>query len=115
MAEKFYARAEAEAKVGKKIRTLVEFAGVPKGTTGQVVRVDLMGKTKPAFGVASEVYDVVIQWDLTPEPISITRGETDGEPFILIRRGGFREDWFTRDEYERFLLEEGESIEEGRE
>jgi hypothetical protein len=106
MAERFFTRAEAEAKVGKKIRTLVEFSGVPKGTTGQVVRVDLMGKTKSAFGVASEVYDVVIQWELTIEPTEVTRGETDGEPFIFIRRSGPREDWFTREEYERFLVEE---------
>jgi hypothetical protein len=111
MLEKFFTKTEAEAKVGKKIRTLVEFSGVPKGTTGRVVRVDSMGKTKSAFGKASEVYDVVIQWDLTPEPTEVTRGETGGEPFILIRRGGPREDWFTRDEYERFLLEEGEPTE----
>jgi hypothetical protein len=106
MLEKFFTKTEAEAKVGKKIRTLVEFSGVPKGTTGQVVRVDPMGKTKPAFGEASEVYDVVIQWNLTAEPAEVTRGESGGEPFILIQRGNPLEDWFAREEYERFLVEE---------
>src|SRR2546428_13819277 len=103
MSEKCFTKTEAEAKVGKKIGTLVEFADVPKGTTGRVIRADYMGRTKPAFGEASEVYDVVIQWDLTAEPAEVTRGESDGEPFILIQRGGPFEDWFARNEYEQFL------------
>jgi hypothetical protein len=38
-----FTKEEAEAKVGKKIRTKVEFSGVPKGSMGMVVRADHMG------------------------------------------------------------------------
>lgn len=111
MLEKFFTKTEAEAKVGKKIRTLVEFSGVPKGTTGQVLRADPAGRVKPAFGEVVEVYDLAIQWDLPTEPPVAMREESGGEPFIFIGSGKPLVDWFTRDEYERFLLEEGESTE----
>ena len=34
---------EAQAKVGRKVKTLVEWSGVPKDTTGQVIRADPAG------------------------------------------------------------------------
>ncbi|MCZ7625095.1 MAG: hypothetical protein M5R38_04025 [Candidatus Methylomirabilis sp.] len=67
----------AFAKVGRRIKSLVEFSGVPKGTHGEVTRADQSGKG----------YTVAIQWEL-PERI--------GKPLV---------DWFTRDEYERYLEE----------
>lgn len=108
MAKKFFTQSEAATKIGKRITTLVEFARVPKGTAGRVVRIDCMGKTQPAFSESQEVYDVVIQWNLPAEPTEVTSGESGGEPFILIQRGGPLEDWFARDEYEQFLLEDEE-------
>jgi len=65
----------ALAKVGHRIKTLVEFSGVPRGTLGEVTRADRSGAG----------YTVAIQWELS---------ERIGKPLI---------DWFTRDEYERFL------------
>lgn len=108
MAKKFFTQSEAATKIGKRVRTLVEFSGVPKGTAGRVVRIDGMGKTQPAFSEPQEVYDVVIQWNLPAEPMEVTSGRSEGEPFILIQRGGPLEDWFAREEYERFLLEDEE-------
>ena len=48
MLEKFFTKTDAEAKVGKKISTLVEFSGVPKGTTGRVISAGSAGRVKPA-------------------------------------------------------------------
>ena len=72
-----FTRAEAEAKVGKTIKTRVDFSGVSKGTIGQVVKADKMGKDE---------WDAVIRWDLPNERVPL-------------------DDWFTKDEYERFLEE----------
>ncbi len=81
MLERFFTKTEAEAKVGKKIRTLVEFSGVLKGTTGQVLRAD------PAGREAVEIYDLAIQWSLPTEPPSVASGELAGEPVTVIRSG----------------------------
>lgn len=35
--DEYFTPEEAQAKVGKRIRTLVEFSGVPKGTNGVVL------------------------------------------------------------------------------
>lgn len=67
----------ALAKVGLRIQTLVEFSGVPRGTLGEVTRADRSG----------EGYTVAVQWKL-PDRV--------GKPLV---------DWFTRDEYEGFLVE----------
>ena len=94
MSEKRFTKPEAEAKVGKKVRTLVEFSGVPGGTTGRVIRADAAGRVKPACGEAVEVYDLAIQWDLPTAPPAVMRGESGGEPFLFIRSGKPLVDWF---------------------
>jgi hypothetical protein len=81
MREKTFTQAEVEAKVGKKIRTKVEFSGVPKGSTGIIVRADNMGRE----------WDVVIEWNLAPRQ------------FGMKKKG--LEDWFTKYEYEKYLEE----------
>ena len=70
-------RATAEAKIGKRVRSLIEFSGVPVGTSAVV------------FGASGEHggYSLAIQWILP---------EKHGKPLV---------DWFTRDEYEQFLIE----------
>lgn len=92
MERKYFTKAEAAAKVGKRIRTLVEFSGVSKWTTGRVVRVDEAGNG----------YDLVIQWDLPTEPPAIITGES----ITVVQTGKPLVDWFSKEEYEKFLTEE---------
>jgi hypothetical protein len=75
-AESYFNRADAEELLWRRVRTKVEFSGVPKDTAGAVVRVDT--------GSYPERYTVGIQWDLPGR----------AQPLV---------DWFTRDEYQRFL------------
>ena len=99
---------EAQAKVGRRIKTLVEFSGVPKDTTGQVIRADAAGQTKPPFGEAREVFDVAIQWDLPGrQPLAelVIPGEAPNDPYIYICSGNPLVDWFTKAEYEQYLQE----------
>lgn len=67
----------ALTKVGQRIKTLVGFSGVPRGTLGEIIRTDKSG----------EGYTLAIQWELP---------EHCGKPLV---------DWFTRGEYERYLEE----------
>lgn len=75
--ERFSAE-EAQGKVGRMVRSLVEFSGVPKGTTGRVVAVYEVGRDR---------FSVDVEWNL-PERAKPLR------------------DGFSKDEYERFLVEE---------
>src|SRR5216117_647169 len=85
--QEHFNRQEAVALLGRRIRTQVEFSGVPAGTAGIVVRVD-PGGTPGA-------YTVGIQWQL------------DGRQQPLI-------DWFTKSEHDRFLKEENTMAQEER-
>ena len=76
----YFSREAAQALIGQHIRSLVEFSGVPKGTTGKVIRAD-----KTAY---EDSYNVGIEWDLPYRH----------KPLV---------DWFSRDEYYRFLEEIG--------
>jgi len=108
----YFSQAEAEAKVGTRIRTLVEFSGVPVGTTGRVISADQAGWAKPPFGREEEVYDVAIQWDLPPaEPLMELVIPVGAEPYLHVQRNKPLVDWFTKDEYEKYLdeLPPGES------
>ncbi len=77
MERTLFDQAEASAKVGQRIRTRVEFSGVPQGATGQVVKADASGAG----------YTLAIEWDLA---------ERRAKPLV---------DWFTKIEYERLLEE----------
>lgn len=46
---------EAREKISQRVRSLIEFAGVPKGTSGVVVDVHEFDSDK---------FDVVVEWDL---------------------------------------------------
>jgi hypothetical protein len=46
---------EAREKLGRRVRALVEFSGVPMGTVGQVVDV---------YGTRTGTFDVVVEWNL---------------------------------------------------
>src|SRR6266516_3155712 len=76
---------EAVAQLGRRIRTEVEFSGVPAGTAGIVVRADPAG--------TQGAYTLGIQWQF------------DGRQQPLV-------DWFTKSEYDRFLKEENSMAQE---
>ena len=50
-----FTETEARGKIGQRVRSLTEFAGVPKGTSGTVVDV---------YEFNSDSFDVVVEWDL---------------------------------------------------
>jgi hypothetical protein len=72
---------EAREKIGHAVRSLIEFAGVPRGTVGQVVDVYEFGE---------DAFDVVIEWD------SPLRNKL--------------KDRFAKGPYEEFLTEEIEEL-----
>jgi hypothetical protein len=77
MNHEYFTRVEAEVRVGRRIRTLVAFSGVPRGTTGTVIGADPAG---------DDGWSLAIRWDIP------------GRTRMLV-------DWFSRDEYERYLEE----------
>jgi hypothetical protein len=83
MERTYFEEAEARKKVGRRIRTLEKFSGVPEGTPGQVVGI---------YQVESKGFDVVIEWDLPMRQF--------GTESRLVQ------DWFTKDQYEKNLIEE---------
>jgi len=97
-----FTREEAGAKVGKRVKTLAEFSGVPKETPGQVTRADDSGIEE---GGPGRRFMVSIQWDLTREPRRVGMGKIEGEPFLVVTRGKPLVDWFSKDEYEQYLEE----------
>ena len=104
----YFTQAEAEAKVGHHIQTRVEFSGVPIGTTGSVISADEAGWAKPPFGHAEKAYDLAIQWDLPqPEALADLVISADADPHIHIQTGKPLVDWFTKDEYKKYLDELG--------
>ncbi|MCI0558954.1 MAG: hypothetical protein MN733_10695 [Nitrososphaera sp.] len=97
-----FTQEEAQAKVGKRIKSLVEFSGVPKGTTGEVIQAD----PSSAERGPTQTFTVAIQWDLPrSKPIADLVIPADAEPYIFIRTDKPLVDWFTKDEYERYLEE----------
>jgi hypothetical protein len=72
MTRYYFGKEAAEALIGQRVRSLVEFRGVPKGTTGRVVRADRTGN--------DDAYSVGVEWDLP----------SSGKPPV---------DRFSRDEY----------------
>ena len=111
----YFTQEEAEAKVGRRIKTLVPWSGVPGGTRGDVVRADRAGQSKTPFGEAVEAYNVAIQWDLPREPLQVASGQVGGEPFLAISGGKPLVDWFSKDEYDQYLAElDGEQIDQAQ-
>jgi len=96
---KRFTQAEAEGKVGTCIKSLVEFPGVPRGTTGRVVKADSASQFKNPFGVIQEEFDVIIEWDLPTRVFG-----NASKPLW---------DWFTKSEYEQYLTEIQAGLEEG--
>ena len=68
---------EAQDKIGRRVQLREAFARIPAGTSGRVIQAD---EIHPDF------FDLLIEW------------EQPG-------RGTPAPDWFTQDEYERYLEE----------
>ena len=76
MAQTSFTRAEAQAKVGTRVRPRVAIAGVRRGATGTIIRVDRV----------IDGYDVEVAWVWAGRPT----------PWV---------DWLTKEEYEARLIE----------
>jgi len=76
VASRYFSWGEAMALIGQRIRTSTEFSGVPAGMDGKVTRADSAGR--------DDGYTVAIQWELPGR----------ANPLV---------DWFTRDEFYRYL------------
>jgi hypothetical protein len=76
MVQTAFTRAEARAKVGKRVRTRVTVAGVPQGAIGTIIGADRV----------IDGYDVEVAWGQSGRRT----------PWI---------DWFTKEEYEACLIE----------
>ena len=76
MAQTSFTRAEAQAKVGTRVRTRLAFAEVPEGALGTIIRVDRV----------IDGYDVEVAW--------VWSGRRT--PWV---------DWLTKEEYEARLIE----------
>lgn len=76
-----FTESEAREKVGQRVRSLTEFAGVPKGTSGTIIDVYEFGK---------DSFDVVVEWNLP-------------------RRDNLQ-DRFAKGPYDEFLIEESKEL-----
>jgi hypothetical protein len=76
MAQTAFTRAQAQAKVGTRVRTRVAFAGVPEGAVGTIISADRV----------IDGYDVQVAWG----------GSGRRTPWV---------DWLTKEEYEARLIE----------
>jgi len=94
--QRYFTQAEAESKVGKRVQTRVPFSGVPKGHTGSVISADFAGLSR-IQEITRPVFDVVIQWD--------SERKAHGEISITSQLQKPLVDWFTKEEYERYLDE----------
>ena len=73
-----FTREEAEGKLGHRVRSGIELNGILAGAAGRVMEIDEIEKNG---------FDLIIEWDS--------------------RIGGkFQHDWFSKDRYERCLIDE---------
>jgi hypothetical protein len=104
MERRYFTQLEAQAKVSQRIRTTVPFSGVPEGSSGKVISADSIGKSQKP-GEPSEVFDVAIQWELPrPAPMLDLIIAAQGEVYVHMQTGKPLVDWFTKREYDQYLL-----------
>lgn len=84
-----YTRAEAEALVGKKFETLVEWDRVAKGMRGRAIWSS--GRTVWASKQPYECYEVVIAWD--PPPANSKSGDVPPQG------------WFSKFQMQKYMRE----------
>jgi hypothetical protein len=90
---RFFTHDEAQAKLGRIVRTRVPGRRIPQGTEGRVVYARRQGDS----------YALGIQWRLTPVPLVFTI--LPRPPFLGLRRTP-AVDWVRKDQYERYLFED---------
>lgn len=73
-----FTQPEAQARLGLRVRLLRDFHAVQAGTTGRVVAT--------SDEIEPDGYEVIVEWE-------------------LVGRGRSTRDYFTRDEFERSLIE----------
>ncbi len=88
MTRELFTKEEALARVGRRVKSKIEFLGIPKGTTGNVVKADPYLSWE-GIQYYENGYTLAIEWDLD---------------YRLPSGQGLR-DWFTKNEYEAFLEE----------
>ena len=93
-----FTEAEARALVGRRVRTSIAFSGVPVGTAARVIQADR----------GRDGYTVALEWELPADPARGYIGGIDGEPVVVLTGGKPLVDWFTKDEYTRWIVEESE-------
>jgi hypothetical protein len=102
----YFTQTEAQDRVGRRVQTRVAFSGVPEGTRGQVISADPVEWARRAADAAERVYDLAIQWDLPlPRAFADVVIPAGAAPYVHIGLGKPLVDWFTKDEYERYLTE----------
>jgi len=72
MERQLFTQTEVEEKIGNVIQVPVDFSGVPKGTTGTVIKADAS---------RDEGYTLAFQWHLPSRGSTLAYGETPGEEF----------------------------------
>ena len=70
-------RKEAEAKLGRRVRTILSLEDIPAGTRGNVMQLD---------EIEVDGYELIVEWD------SLIDGKR-------------QHDWFTKEEYHRCLVD----------
>ena len=75
---KRFSRAQAQAKLGGRVRSITDLSDVPKGATGRVMEMDEIDRDE---------YELIIEWD-------------------TLFDGKYQHDWFSKDQYDAYLIEE---------
>ncbi len=75
-----FSKNEAEALLGTRIKTTVDFSGVPKGSTGVVVGADKASRSK---------YTVAVKWDIAGNLVDWF-SKSEFYRFLVLERDGRR-------------------------
>jgi hypothetical protein len=96
---RYFSYDEAQAALGRAVRTRVAGRRLPQGTRGMVLYARRAGAG----------YELGIQWALTPPPLAWTT--LPRFPFLGLRRQPLVT-WVRQDQYVRYLAEAEEVVEE---
>lgn len=132
MGSQYFTQEEAQARVGRRVRTRIKLAGVPEATTGTVCSADLVEQIELPSGETMGLFSVSVWWDMPRRQPIITVADGDEEcleslleyrlvvsvdilaenetrihdvPLTSVDIAEPMIDWFTKDEYKRCLVE----------
>ncbi len=72
-----FSKSEAEARLGRRVRTTLAIDGIPAGSTGYVMQMDEMER---------DSFELIVEW------------------YVLVH-GKKQHNWFTKDDYSHQLVE----------